>query len=357
MTRYLLAAMMLALCAGGVVWIAVREQSAAKRAKPEKPTAVATATTPEPSASTSTSTSANANAVPAADAEIADAAPAAAVDASVDASASASGQRFPALAPYAAWSVVRWGMSVSEVESVLRDGGVVVVEATDTKNAAKRVRAKGGTWDVTIDFGASGPSQIIVTATKLSREAAQAAVAKVKERAPATSTIEHTERHWKKDGGASATLTTDVDGTNATMREEHVRERSPGGWIGFASLRWGMSTQEVVGLLTARGYGARAVKALATGPETVQFSASGVEGVASFNQFGLRHVELSGPTTDAGAARAKELEASLGKPTSVDASTKTRHADHARMTSIDVEVLEKQPANELTVTETYRPKN
>ena len=173
----------------------------------------------------------------------------------------------------------------------------------------------------------------------------------------ATSTVEHTERRWKKDGGASATLTTDVDGANATMREEHIRERSPGGWIGFASLRWGMSTQEVVGLLTARGYAARAVKALATGPETVQLSASGIEGVASFNQFGLRHLELSGPTTDGAAARAKEIEATLGKPASVESSIKTRHADHARMTAIDVEVAEKQPANELTVTETYRPKN
>lgn len=286
-----------------------------------------------------------------------DAAPADGVDAAIEASTSASGQNFPPLAAYAAWSVVRWGMSVSEVETALRDGGVAVVEATDTKSAAKRVRAKSGTWDVTIDFGSNGPSAIVVTATKLSREAAQGAVAKVKERAPATSTVEHTERRWKKDGGASATLTTDVDGANATMREEHIRERSPGGWIGFASLRWGMSTQEVVGLLTARGYAARAVKALATGPETVQLSASGIEGVASFNQFGLRHLELSGPTTDGAAARAKEIEATLGKPASVESSIKTRHADHARMTAIDVEVAEKQPANELTVTETYRPKN
>jgi hypothetical protein len=198
----------------------------------------------------------------------------------------------------------------------------------------------------------------VVSASNLSKEGAEAAVAKTKERAPATKTIDHAERRWKKDVGASATLITDVDGATAAMREEHVRERAPGGALGFASLRWGMSTQEVVGLLTAGGYVARVAKGPATSPtETVPFSKGDVEGTASFNKFGLRQVEISGPAVDGGAARAKELESALGKPASVEVSTKTRHVDHARMTSIDVEVTDKQPGGGFTVVETYRPKN
>lgn len=355
MNRYFLATAMLALGAGGVVWIAIKERAATKPAR-TAPTAVATATATATTTATAIAATAtaetpvSASATPTIDADVADAGePVASIDASIP----DGGQTFPPLAAYAAWSVVRWGTTVAEVESALKQAGVVVVDATDKKNEAKRVRAKSGSWDVTIDFGASGANQIVVTATNLSKEAAQAAISHAKDRAAATSTVVHNERHWKKDGDASTAFTSHVDGATASMHEEHVRERSPGGAIGFAGLRWGMSTQEVVGLLTAHGYAASAVK----GSPTLPFSKGDVEGTASFNQFGLRHVEISGPTTDAGVARAKELEASLGKPTTSELSTKTQHLDHGRMTSIDVEVTEKQPGSGLTVTETYRPKN
>lgn len=275
----------------------------------------------------------------------------------MDASVDGGAQPFPPLASYAAWSVVRWGMSIAEVETALREAGVTIVEASDPKATTKRVRAKSGTWDVTIDFDSKSPSQIVVTSAKVSKEDAQAALARIKDRAPATNTVERSERRWKKEGDATTTFAVDGDGTTFTTREEHLRERSPGGAIGFAALRWGMSSQEVVGLLTARGYGARAVKTPGPGPETLPFNKGAIEGMASFNQFGLRHVEVSGPTTDAGAARAKELEAALGKPASMEASTKTRHLDHGRMTAIDVELKERQPGGELTIVETYRPKN
>jgi hypothetical protein len=184
------------------------------------------------------------------------------------------------------------------------------------------------------------------------------AVAKRTARAPATKPIDPAARRCKKAAGASATLITAVAGATATLRYAHGRARAPGGAIGFASLRWGMSTQEVVGLLTAGGYVARVAKGPATSPtETVPFSKGDVEGTASFNKFGLRQVEISGPAVDGGAARAKELESALGKPASVEVSTKTRHVDHARMTSIDVEVTDKQPGGGFTVVETYRPKN
>lgn len=383
MKRYFLAMTMLAFGAAGVVWIAIKERAAAIAAKP------AATAIPEPSArgggamdieapasasATTTTTAiamttATAMATATAESPVGDAGEVAAVNAP----APGSGQSFPPLAADAGWSVVRWGMSAAEVEAALKGAGVIVTNATDTKTEAKRLRAKSGPWDVTIDFGARSPSQIVVTGANLSKEGAQASVAKTKERAPATKTIDRTERHWKKDA-AVATLVTHADGTTATLREEHVRETAPGGAIGFASLRWGMSTQEVVGQLTARGYAAHVAKAPTTGldlcslpkappecakkthAETVPFTKGDVEGVASFNQFGLRQIEISGPTVDGGAARAKELESSLGKPASIEASTKTEHVDHARLTSIEIEVTERQPGGGLTVVETYRPK-
>jgi hypothetical protein len=279
--------------------------------------------------------------------------PDAASDAASDPSPPAS---FPALAPYAAWSLVRWDMPLAEVEAALRKEGATIVEANDAKNGPKRLRATSGAWAVTIDFGASGPDEIVVTSANLSKEAADALVAKMNDRAPATKTVEHDERRWKKDTGELATLVVHVEGATATMREEHARERSPGGAVGFAGLRWGMSTQEVIGQLTARGYGAYVAKTGDSHAATVPFTKGDTEGTASFNQFGLRHVELSGPTTDGGAARAKELESALGKASSVEASRKTEHVDHARMTSIEIEARAPQPGGGFTVSERYRRK-
>jgi len=118
-----------------------------------------------------------------------------------------------------------------------------------------------------------------------------------------------------------------------------------------------MSTQEVVGQLTAAKYVARVVKASAGHGETVSFTKGDAEGIASFNQFGLRQLEISGPTADTGAARVKELETALGKEASLEVSTKTEHVDQSRMTSIDVEVTEGRAGGGFTVVETYRPIN
>jgi hypothetical protein len=368
MKRYYLGVMMLALGAAGLVWVAIKQRPAATAAVAEPPASASSGGAP-----TTTTPAASALPTPASapteDVQIGDAGHLAVVDPVAE-----GGQTFPPLAADAAWSVVRWTMSAADVELALRDVGVIVADATDTKTGAKRLRAKSGPWDATIDFGAKSVDQIVVTATNLSKEAAYAVIAKMKERAPATKTIDRTERRWKKEGGAVASLVTYVDGTTATVREEHVRESSPGGAIGFAGLRWGMSTQEVVGQLMAAGYVVRVVKASATDlascsvpnpppdcakkshAETVPFNKGEVEGMASLNQFGLRQVGISGMTADSGVARAKELESSLGKAASVEASTKTQHVDHARMTSIDVEVTEKQPGGGFTVFETYRPK-
>jgi hypothetical protein len=372
MKRYFLAMAILAAGAAGVVWIAIKERAAATRATAAKPatTAIAESSVTD-SAARDIKAPVSASATPTPmDIPPVDGGP----TADANAATPDGGQSFPPLAAYAAWSVVRWGMKAAEVDVALRQAGVTVLDATDPKTEVKRLRAKSGPWDVTIDFTANSPSEIVVTASNLSKEEAHAAVAKAKERAPATKTIDRAERHWKKEGGAVATLVTRIDGATGTMREEHVRETAPGGALGFAGLRWGMSTQEVVGVLTARGYVARVVKASPTGldpcavpqpaldcakkshVETVPFSKGDVEGTASFNQFGLRQVEISGPAVDGGAARAKELESSLGKPASVEVSTKTQHVDHGRMTSIEVEVTERRPGG-FTVIETYRPKN
>jgi hypothetical protein len=372
MRRYYLGVMMLALGSAGVVWIAIKQRPAATAAVAEPPASVsASANGSSPLATESTAASAlpSPAEAPTEAIQIGDAGHVAAIDPDAG-----DGQIFPPLAADAAWSVVRWSMSAADVEVALIEAGFVVADATDAKTGTKRLRAKRGPWEATIEFGAKSAEQIVVTTTNVSKEAAHAVVAKMSERAPATKTSSHGERRWKKDGGAVASFVTYVDGAAATMREEHVRESSPGGGLGFAGLRWGMSTQEVVGQLTAAGYVAHVVKASAPGlvmcaapdpppdcakkshPETVPFNKGDVEGTASFNQFGLRHVEISGPTVDSGVARTKELEASLGKAASFEASTKTQHGDHGRMTWIEVEVTERQPGGVFTVVEIYRPK-
>lgn len=352
MKRYLLGMAILALPAAGVMWVAIKGQGAATPASAPKkastsesramdvgvPASVNAAPPPPPPASAMLE-------------EIGDAGLP-----TPDASTLGDGQASPTLAPYAAWSVVRWGMARADVVTELKQAGFTVEEAAETKSAAQRLRAKSGSRDLTVDFGASGPSQIVVTAASLSKEEVDAAVAKIKARAPATNTVERSERRWKMEGDAVASLSTEVDGNKATLREEHVRERAPGGWVGFAKLRWGMSTAEVVGYVTAAGYAAHVVKAPAGDADTVTFTKGDAEGSATFNQFGLRRVESSGPVTDGGEARTKELESSFGKAAATSVSTKTQHVDHGRMTAIDVEVTEKQPSGGFTVTETYRPK-
>lgn len=310
---------MLALGAAGIVWVAIKQRPAATAAVAALP--------------------ASASALPTEATPIGDSGQPVTADA----------RTLPPPASDAAWSVVRWSMSAADVEVALKAGGAVVTDATDPKTGTKRLRAKSGPWEATIDFGANGAQQIVVTTTGSSKEAAHAVVATMNARAPATKTIERTERRWKGDGGGFASLVTSVDDATATLREEHVRESAPGGELGFAALRWGMSTQEVFGHLRPAGYAAHLVN------ETVQFDKDGVQGTASFNQFGLRRVVLSGPTLDGGAARAKELETALGEPASLEVSTKTQHVDQARMTSIDVEVTERPAGGGLTVVETYRP--
>ncbi len=309
MRSHYLGVMLLALGAAGMVWIAMKQRPAAPAAVAEAPPAAPMADAGHLAVTTS-----------------------------------------PPRAADAVWSGVRWSMSAADVEAALKGAGAVVTDATDTKPGTKRLRAKSGEWEATIDFGADGAEQIVVTTTGSSKEAALALVAKISERAPPSKTIERSERRWKGDGGAVASLVTSVDGATATLREEHVRERAPGGELGFATLRWGMSTQEVFGHLRPAGYAAHVVNA-----DTVEFDAEGASGTASFNQFGLRRVVISGAAVDGGAARAEELESSLGAPASLEVSTKTQHVDRARMTSIDVEVTESPPDAGFTVVETYRP--
>lgn len=349
MKRYLFGLAILALAAAGVVWVAIKEQRAVTAAGPKSASGQAVtmpAATPSHVDAVPTVT---ASAPP--DAETGEA-----TRTLLDASTLADGESVTSLAPYAAWTVVRWGMSRAEVGASLREAGFTVDDAAETTPAAQRLRAKSGPRDVTIDFGAMGPSQIVVTAASLSKEEAEAAVAKIKARAPATSTVERAERRWKMEGDAVVSLGTEVEGSRSTLREEHVRERAPGGAVGFAKLRWGMSTAEVVGYVTAAGYAAQVVKGAAGDADTVTFTKGDAEGTASFNQFGLRRVEIAGPTGDGGAARAKELETLFGKAAATSVSTKTQHVDHGRMTAIEVEVKENQPSGGFTVIETYRPK-
>lgn len=357
MKRYLFGMAILALAAAGVVWVAIKEQRAAtaaggpKKASAARALDVGVPASVQPHVDAAPTTPASATPDPA----IGDAGPTTPDVATPDAS-TPDGQSVPPLAPYAAWSAVRWGMARAEVGASLKEAGFTVDDAAETTPAAQRLRAKSGPREVTIDFGASGPRQIVVTAASVSKEDAEAAVAKIKARAAATSTVERSERRWKLEGDAVVSLGTEVDGNKTTLREEHVRERAPGGAVGFAKLRWGMSTAEVVGYVTAAGYAAHVVKGNASDADTVTFTKADAEGTASFNQFGLRRIEIASPTGDGGAARAKELETLFGKAAATSVSTKTQHVDHGRMTAIEVEVKESQPSGGFTVIETYRPK-
>src|SRR5262249_19329698 len=159
-----------------------------------------------------------------------------------------------------------------------------------------------------------------------------------------------TEVRWKKAGAGVTTLVVANDGT---VREEYVRDNGAGD-VGFAKLTWGMPVVAVVQALNAAGLVARASKD-ATGldprthpnpppgctkrkepPETVTIVKGDREGKASFDAKGLTQVEISGPSTDKGAARMAEMEKALGKPASRESSTRTYHADDVAKIELEV---------------------
>ena len=279
------------------------------------------------------------------------------------------GAPIPPLAKGAAWSVVRWDMSRADIEDAFKKAGTAVDAKTDPKTGSERVTAKHGSWSGVVYFSAKKPTNIVVTGERLTKDAAAQVTAKMKERGGApTSTTERLEVRWRKAGGAATTIVVANDGT---VREEYVRDNGTGD-VGFAKLKWGMAPADVVQALTAAGYPSKVTKASGgldpcslpnappdcakkKGPaESVTIAKGDLEGRASFDQKGLTQLEISGPSTDKGAARLAEIEKSLGKPSSREKSTKTQHADD--VAKIELEVKEKEPDGIFTVFETYRPK-
>jgi hypothetical protein len=277
------------------------------------------------------------------------------------------GSPLPPLAKGAAWSVVRWDMSRADIEEAFRKAGVNVEGKSDPKTGVERVTAKHGSWNGVVYFSAKKPTNIVVTGERLTKDAAAQVTAKMKERGGApTQTMERHEVRWRKSGAGTTTV---VVGSDGTVREEFVRDGGSGE-VGFAKTKWGMTPAEVVAALTAAGYGAKVTKQ--TGgidpcslpnappncektkgpPESVVITKGDLEGKASFDPKGLTQIEVSGPSSDKGAARLAELEKALGKPTSRERSTKTQHADD--VAKIELEVKEKEDT--FTVFETYRPK-
>src|SRR5690349_14526064 len=147
-TRYFLAIMMLALAAAGVVWIAIEQRPHASMATV---TVTATSEPPPPPPASPPLLSPSASAPPI---ESASPLPLPSASSPAVAIGDAGEQAFPPLAANAAWSVVRWDMSAAEAAAALKEAGVAVVEPSDPKPESKRVRAKGGPSEATIDFGA-----------------------------------------------------------------------------------------------------------------------------------------------------------------------------------------------------------
>lgn len=359
----------------GVVAVAAVAVLAYKSSAPPA-TTESDAASPAPTASASAATAATlAAAVDAgAVAELVDAGEDGGEDAAVAATAVAEGKAFPPLAKGAAWSVVRWDMSREDVEQAFRSAGVAVAPANDKKTGEGRLALKHGAWDATVYFTAKKPSQIVVTGTSLSKDAAAAVGAKMRERGGAPSrTTERDEHRWKKAGAGTVTFVAAGGDASWTTREEYVRDGGAGA-VGFAQLTWGMAPAAAEQALTAAGWSAHVTKAMNAGldpcsmpnapPEcakkaaaqSVVFTKGEQEGTASFGAGGLVQVVVSGPVADKAAAlaRAREIEGALGKAKSVEVSTKTQHEDAAA--KIDLEVREREPEATFTVLETYRPK-
>lgn len=334
------------------------------------------ATPPQPGASASASASASSSASVAGAALVMNDVDASASDASVDEGGTAmastdNGSALPPLAKGAAWSVVRWDMSPGDVEAAFAKAGVKAEAKNDVKTGAMRTAVKGGAWSAVIYFTNKKPEQIVVTGSSLSKDAAAAVTAKMKERAGApTQTTERIEARWRKVTAAPG-ATSIVVANDGTVREEYVKDGAAGN-VGFAKLTWGMTPDATKQALVAAGYVANVTKnaggidpcalpnappdcAKRKGPPDVVTIVQGDrEGKASFDDKGLTQVEISGATSDKGAARLAEIEKALGKPTSRTHATKTSHADD--VAKIDLDVEEKQPEGTFTVHETYRPK-
>lgn len=282
--------------------------------------------------------------------------------------ASDGGKALPPLASGAAWSVVRWDMTAPQIEDAFRVAGV-------TPRAGKSsIAVKGGGWDATIFLTANKASQIAVTGSKLSKDAAASVAAKMRERGGAPSrTSERIETRWKRAGGGAVTIVGASEGSAWTLREEYVKGGASGA-VGFAELAWGMSAAATAQALTTAGWSAHATKASAAGldpcsmpnappdcakkaaAQSVVFTKGEAEGTASIGEAGLVQVVVSGPASDKAAAiaRAKAVEGALGKPSSIETSTKTQHED--AVARIELDVRERQPEGTFTVVETYRPK-
>lgn len=283
--------------------------------------------------------------------------------------AAKDGSPMPPLEKGAAWSIVRWDMSRSAVEDAFRKVGVNVEAKTDPKTGTERVTARHGSWSGVVYFSGKKPTSIVVTGERLTKEAATQVAAKMKVRGGAPSqTMDRLEVRWRKSGAGTTTVVVANDGT---VREEYVRDAGAGD-VGLAKLTWGMAPEAVQKALAAAGYGAKVTKQTGgidpcsmrnappdcektKGPaEAVVITKGDVEGKASFDPKGLVQIELSGPSSDKGAARLADLEKALGKATSRERSTKTQHADD--VAKIELEVKEKEPEGTFTVFESYRPK-
>jgi hypothetical protein len=279
------------------------------------------------------------------------------------------GSPIPPLAKGAAWSIVRWDMSRADIEDAFKKAGTAVEGKTDAKTGSERVTVRHGAWNGVVYFSAKKPTSIVVTGEHLSKDTAGKVRGKVEERAGApTQTMDRHEVRWRKAGAGTTTVVVANDGT---VREEYVRDGGAGE-VGFAKLTWGMAPAAVKDALVAAGYGARITtqsggldpcslpnappgcERTKAPPESVVVTKGDREGKASFDQKGLTQIEMSGPSTDKGAAILAAVEKTLGKPSSREKSTKTQHADD--VAKIELEVKEKEPEGTFTVFESYRPK-
>lgn len=143
----------------GALVLAVVVVTACKGTAPSPPPVPSASASASGSASTGGSASASASAPvevdggPIANAEV-DAAAEEAGEEGGTAVTTKDGSSIPPLAKGAAWSIVRWDMSRSEIEDAFRKAGTAVEAKTDAKTGAERVTARHGSWNGVVYFSA-----------------------------------------------------------------------------------------------------------------------------------------------------------------------------------------------------------
>lgn len=231
------------------------------------------------------------------------------------------------------WNDVHWDSSQANVVRVLEGKGLTV-ESRPLGAVMGEVDATGAGMSVRISFSHDRPDHIAVTHEPRSKEAAAAILATLMEQSAAASdSSSETLWRWDHEDTDAVILTITDDGRH--FKEDYLRGNTSG-TVGFASLAWSMSALDATAALTVAGFDAT------VHGRNVSFSDEDdengldpeVSGEVVFGDEGMFSVELWGPSTDAGAARANALEERLGAPTRHEITTQMEVVAEAAIISV-----------------------